>query len=168
MIDTRVSLLSGVLLLDICAFHTLTITNTMFKHKVVYKCIWYYSSLCQRSVIKFVVTSSDLWLYVLNTGVKRAHQMIWQHLSSEEFLVYSTGGWGHEIKLDRGQSIHCRGSCKELWSEGHWCLSWRHYSRLIERKHILTVKPHIQEKKMWIPTWLWSSRPTFYPCSLAG
>lgn len=21
---------------------------------------------------------------------------------------------------------------------------------------------------MWIPSWLWSSRPTFYPCSLAG
>lgn len=38
MIDTQVSHLSGVLLLDICAIHTLAITNTMFEHKVVYKC----------------------------------------------------------------------------------------------------------------------------------
>lgn len=33
--------LSGVLLLDFCAFHCLSITNTMLEHKDVHKCTWH-------------------------------------------------------------------------------------------------------------------------------
>ena len=37
--------LSGVRLLDFCANHSLSITNTMFSHKSVRKCIWHQDTL---------------------------------------------------------------------------------------------------------------------------
>ena len=56
---------SDVLSLDFCASHSLSITNTMFKHKGVYMCSWYQDSLGQRSMIDFVVMSSghDLCMF---------------------------------------------------------------------------------------------------------
>ena len=50
---------SGVLLLDFFASHTLSITNTMFKHKSVHKCMWHQDTLCHRSMIDFIVVSDD-------------------------------------------------------------------------------------------------------------
>ena len=64
-----------LLLLDFCASHSLSITNTMFKHKGVHMCMCHQDTLGQLSVIDFVVVWSALQPYVLDTQVKRGAEL---------------------------------------------------------------------------------------------
>ncbi|CAM4504978.1 unnamed protein product [Leuciscus chuanchicus] len=71
---------SGVLLLDFYASYSLSIINTMFN----YQCTCHQDTPGRRSMIDFVVVSSDLRPYVLDIWVKRGAE-----LSTDHHLVVS-------------------------------------------------------------------------------
>ena len=71
--------LSVVQLLDFCASQSFSITNNMFNHKSVHKCTWHEDTLGWWSMMEFIVISSDLWPYVLDTWVIRGAELLPDH-----------------------------------------------------------------------------------------
>lgn len=67
--------LSGVLLLNVCAPHSLSVKNVVFKHEGVHQYTWHQDTLGSL-MIDFEVVSGDLWPHVLNTGVSTDHYLV--------------------------------------------------------------------------------------------
>uniref|UniRef100_A0A3B5R1C1 Perforin-1-like n=1 Tax=Xiphophorus maculatus TaxID=8083 RepID=A0A3B5R1C1_XIPMA len=86
--DLLIECMNDVLLLDFCARHGLSITNTVFKLKGVHMCTWHQDTLGCSSMIDFVIVSSDLRPNVLDTQVKRGTE-----LSTDHYLVVSWLRW---------------------------------------------------------------------------
>ena len=75
---------NGEMVLDFCANNAMSITNTFFKHKAHHKYTWRQDTRGYRSIIDFIVVSSDLRQLVLDTRVKRGAE-----LSTDHYLVVS-------------------------------------------------------------------------------
>uniref|UniRef100_A0A8C6LH35 Endonuclease/exonuclease/phosphatase domain-containing protein n=1 Tax=Nothobranchius furzeri TaxID=105023 RepID=A0A8C6LH35_NOTFU len=103
---------SGASLLDVCASHSLAITNTMFEHKDAHRYTWYQGSLGRRSMIDFVVVSSDLWPYVLDTRVKRGAE-----LSTDHHLVVTWTRWQGKMPRRPGRPKRIVRVCWERVAE---------------------------------------------------
>uniref|UniRef100_A0A8C6KWE7 Endonuclease/exonuclease/phosphatase domain-containing protein n=1 Tax=Nothobranchius furzeri TaxID=105023 RepID=A0A8C6KWE7_NOTFU len=103
---------SSVSLLDFCASRSLAITNTMFEHKDAHRYTWYQGCLGHRSMIDFVVVSSDLRPYVLDTRVKRGTE-----LSTDHHLVVSWIRWLGKMPRRSGKPKHIVRVCWERLSE---------------------------------------------------
>ncbi|KAK0151078.1 Craniofacial development protein 2 [Merluccius polli] len=103
---------SGVQLLDFCAHHRLSITNTMFKHKGVHMCTWHQDTLGRSSMIDFVVVSSDLRPHVLDTRAKRGAE-----LSTDHHLVVSWLRWWGRMPVRPGRPKRIVRVCWERLAE---------------------------------------------------
>ncbi|XP_054590120.1 uncharacterized protein [Nothobranchius furzeri] len=103
---------SGVSLLDFCASRSLAITNTMFEHKDAHRYTWYQGSLGRKSMIDFVVLSSDLRPYVLDTRVKRGAE-----LSTDHHLVVSWIRWQGKMLRSPGRPKRIVRVCWERLAE---------------------------------------------------
>lgn len=55
--------LRGTFYVDICVNHCLPITHTICENRGVHKCTWHQAALGRRSIIDFLIVSSDLPLY---------------------------------------------------------------------------------------------------------
>ncbi|KAI3371782.1 hypothetical protein L3Q82_024331 [Scortum barcoo] len=85
----------------------------MFEHKGVHQCTWHQDTLGRRSMIDFVVVSSDLWPYVLDTRVKRGAE-----LSTDHHLVVSWIRWQEEEVGQTWQTQTFRGRLGTLSPSG--------------------------------------------------
>ncbi|KAI3370829.1 hypothetical protein L3Q82_007355 [Scortum barcoo] len=107
----------------------------MFEHKGVHQCTWHQDTLGRRSMIDFVVVSSDLRPYVLDTRVKRGAELSTDHhlvvkldpLAEEEVgqtwqtQTYCEGllGTSGEPSVREVFNSHLRKSFSQI-SEGGW------------------------------------------------
>lgn len=85
-VQSHWSKLNGVLLLDLCACHSLPIINTMFKHKGIHQCQWHQETLDRRSMINDHFFSHVIWSPAVHLGilgVERGWAVSWQWTKSD-------------------------------------------------------------------------------------
>ncbi|XP_070403428.1 uncharacterized protein [Nothobranchius furzeri] len=104
--------LSGVLFVDFCSSRGLSIMNTMFRHKGVHMCFWHQDTLGRRSMIDFVVVSSELRPHVLDTRVKRGAE-----LPTDHYLVVSWLRWWGRMPVRPGRPKRIARVCWERLAE---------------------------------------------------
>ncbi len=110
----------------------------MFEHGVVHKCTWYQNTLGQRSMIDFVVVSSDLWPHILDTRLKRGAELSANHRLMVSWIRCwgRLPGWPGTPKHSEGErGTRGRGLClrglqlptqpqisRRKWMDGWWHL----------------------------------------------
>ncbi|KAK3539743.1 hypothetical protein QTP70_013176 [Hemibagrus guttatus] len=71
----------------------------MFKHKGAHQYMWYQDTLGRRSMIDLVVVSSDLWLHVLDTRVKRGVELSTNHHRLRRRMPDRLGRCKHIVRV---------------------------------------------------------------------
>lgn len=103
----------------------MTITNTMFENKDAHLCTWYQSTIGWRSMIIFVIASSDLRLQVLNIQAMRGVELSTNH----HLVVRCVRWWGKP--LDRSGKPKCVVRTGNVWVTFNSPL-WRSFSCMWE------------------------------------
>lgn len=113
--------------LDLCAWHGLSIMNTMFKQNDAYKCTWYHSTLGQKTVINFVIVPSDLrpqcWTQVKEGWGRVARRVKLSTDGSSRKLSSTSEGETGPFKL-------CMDRIRHWWAQlRRWSDNWRNTLR---------------------------------------
>uniref|UniRef100_A0A8C6LNK6 Endonuclease/exonuclease/phosphatase domain-containing protein n=1 Tax=Nothobranchius furzeri TaxID=105023 RepID=A0A8C6LNK6_NOTFU len=102
----------GVVLLDFCINHGLSIMNTMFRQKGKWYVLLAPGYLRSQLDGRLVVVSSDLRPHVLDTRVKR-----WAELSTDHYLVVSWLRWWGRMPVRPGRPKRIARVCWECLAE---------------------------------------------------
>ncbi|TWW67395.1 hypothetical protein D4764_02G0004360, partial [Takifugu flavidus] len=130
----------------------LSITNTLFRHKGVHMCTWHQDALGRRSMIDFVVVSSDLRPHVLDTRVKRGSELSTDHhLASPVRRSFNSHLWesfdqvpGKAGDIESEWTMFCASIVE---AADRRCGRKVVYSGVLERRVRRIVEPRIQEEQ---------------------
>lgn len=82
----------------------------MFEYKDVHKCTS--DSLVCKLINYFVLVSSDLWLYIMDTQVKRGPELSNDHSELDQMAWEDAGqAWHNQAYIASALGLHGRGPC---------------------------------------------------------